>query len=210
MPHGQLKPWLPPSPARTDQLVCNLVHDVGVIQPAALVLPPALDVDAGLLLKVGQVEVVPAGGGRRGAQCPWPAPNPVPCVSRGGRAVMGKGHMGGQAGRKGADVSCALEDRGSSSPSTLPCPKPHPVWPLPGGNPTLSPARAHPNIKLLHKATSIKLLQILQGSPLVQNQPQLILLKPSRVFPSRRCQQSPVLEREAPGTQRLEALRKGA
>lgn len=52
-------------PARTDQLVRNLVHDVGVIQSAALVLPPALDVDAGLLLKVRQVKVVPARGGRR-------------------------------------------------------------------------------------------------------------------------------------------------
>lgn len=57
-------PQLPPSPAHTDQLVCNLVHDVGIIQPAALILPPALDVDAGLLLKVRQVEVVPARGRR--------------------------------------------------------------------------------------------------------------------------------------------------
>ena len=45
--------------AQTDQLVGHLVHDVGVVEAAALVLPPALDVDAGLLLKVGQVEVVP-------------------------------------------------------------------------------------------------------------------------------------------------------
>ena len=44
---------------QTDQLVGHLVHDVGVVQAPALVLPPALDVDAGLLLKVGQVEVVP-------------------------------------------------------------------------------------------------------------------------------------------------------
>lgn len=67
---------------------------------------------------------------------------------------MGKGLAGGQAGRKGADMSCTLEERGSSSPSTLPCPKSHPGWPLPGGNPPLSPARAHPNIKLLHKAAA--------------------------------------------------------
>ena len=46
--------------AQTDQLVGHLVHDVWVVQPPPLVLPPAFDVDAGLLLKVGQVEVVPA------------------------------------------------------------------------------------------------------------------------------------------------------
>lgn len=58
---------LSPTPTCTDQLVRNLVHDVGVIQSAALVLPPALDVDAGLLLKVWQVEVVPERGDRRDA-----------------------------------------------------------------------------------------------------------------------------------------------
>lgn len=69
MPHASPCPKLSPSPARTDQLVRNLVHDVGIIQSATLVLPPALDIDAGLLLKVWQVEVVPARGGIRDA--PW-------------------------------------------------------------------------------------------------------------------------------------------
>lgn len=47
---------LPPGP---DQLVCDVVHDVGIVEAAALVWPPALDVDAGLALQVGQMEVVP-------------------------------------------------------------------------------------------------------------------------------------------------------
>jgi hypothetical protein len=42
-----------------DQLVSNVIHDVGVVEATALVGPPALDVDAGLTLQVGQVEVVP-------------------------------------------------------------------------------------------------------------------------------------------------------
>lgn len=67
---------------------------------------------------------------------------------------MGKGLAGGLAGRKGAEVSFTLKDRGSSSPSTIPCPKSHPRWPLPGENPALSPARVHPNIKLLRKAAA--------------------------------------------------------
>ena len=43
----------------TCQFVCQVVYDVGVVQPPPVVLPPALDVDAGLPLKVRQVEVVP-------------------------------------------------------------------------------------------------------------------------------------------------------
>lgn len=42
-----------------DQLVRDVVHDVGVVEAATLVGPPALDVDAGLALQVGQMEVVP-------------------------------------------------------------------------------------------------------------------------------------------------------
>lgn len=44
-----------------DQLVGNLVHHVGVVQSSSLVLPPALDVHAGFLLKVGKVKVIPVG-----------------------------------------------------------------------------------------------------------------------------------------------------
>lgn len=42
----------------TDQLICNLIHDVGIIKSSPLVLPPALDVDTRFLLKVRQMEVV--------------------------------------------------------------------------------------------------------------------------------------------------------
>lgn len=45
--------------AATHQLICEVVYDVGVVQPPPVVLPPALDVDAGLPLEVWQVEVVP-------------------------------------------------------------------------------------------------------------------------------------------------------
>lgn len=51
-----------------DQLVCYVVHDVGIVQATALVRPPALDIDAGFALQVGQMEVVPgvgAGGSLR-------------------------------------------------------------------------------------------------------------------------------------------------
>lgn len=56
---------VPPPPPGSDQLVSNVVHDVCVVEAAALVRPPALDIDAGLALQVGQVEIVP-GVGRRG------------------------------------------------------------------------------------------------------------------------------------------------
>lgn len=42
----------------TDQLVCDLIHHIGVVESPPLVLPPALDVNTRLLLKVGKVEVV--------------------------------------------------------------------------------------------------------------------------------------------------------
>lgn len=45
-----------------DQLVCDVVHDVGIVQATALVRPPALDIDAGFALQVGQMEVVPGVG----------------------------------------------------------------------------------------------------------------------------------------------------
>ena len=38
--------------------MCNVVNNVGIVQPSSLVLPPALDVNTRLSLKVGQVEVV--------------------------------------------------------------------------------------------------------------------------------------------------------
>lgn len=43
----------------TDQLVCDLVHHVGVVKSSPLVLPPAFDVDTRFLLKVGKMEVIP-------------------------------------------------------------------------------------------------------------------------------------------------------
>lgn len=43
----------------TDQLVSDLVHHVGVVKSSSLVLPPAFDVDAWLLFKVGKVKVIP-------------------------------------------------------------------------------------------------------------------------------------------------------
>lgn len=49
---------------RTHQFVSNLVHDVCIVETPSLVLPPALDVDAGLLVKIGQVEIVPGATGR--------------------------------------------------------------------------------------------------------------------------------------------------
>lgn len=51
-----LTPLLPP--AGPDQLVSYVVHDIGVVQAATLVWPPALDVDARLAFQVGQVEIV--------------------------------------------------------------------------------------------------------------------------------------------------------
>lgn len=42
----------------TDQLVCDFIHHIGVVESPPLVLPPALDVNTRLLLKVGKVEVV--------------------------------------------------------------------------------------------------------------------------------------------------------
>lgn len=55
-----------------DQLVCDVVHDVGIVQATALVRPPAPDVDAGFVLQVGQMEVVPGvgAGGRLRTGCP--------------------------------------------------------------------------------------------------------------------------------------------
>lgn len=50
---------IPPPPPGSDQLVSNVVHDVCIVEAAALVRPPALDIDAGLALQVGQVEIVP-------------------------------------------------------------------------------------------------------------------------------------------------------
>lgn len=43
----------------TDQLVSDLVHNVGVVKSSSLVLPPAFDVDTWLLFKVGKMEVIP-------------------------------------------------------------------------------------------------------------------------------------------------------
>lgn len=43
----------------TDQLVSDLVHHVGVVEPPPLVLPPAFDVHTRFLFKVGQVEIIP-------------------------------------------------------------------------------------------------------------------------------------------------------
>lgn len=48
-----------------DQLVSNMIHDVRIVEAAPLVRPPALDIDAGLVLQVGQVEIVPRVGCRR-------------------------------------------------------------------------------------------------------------------------------------------------
>lgn len=42
----------------TCQFMCNVVYNVGIVQPPSLVLPPALDVDTRLPLKIRQVEVV--------------------------------------------------------------------------------------------------------------------------------------------------------
>lgn len=42
----------------TCQFICNVVYNVGIVQPPSLVLPPALDVDARFPLKIRQVEVV--------------------------------------------------------------------------------------------------------------------------------------------------------
>lgn len=43
---------------RTCQFICNVVYNVGIVKPPSMVLPPALDIDARLPLKIGQVEVV--------------------------------------------------------------------------------------------------------------------------------------------------------
>lgn len=40
------------------QFVSDVVYDVGVVQPPPLVLPPALDEDTWLPLKIRQMEVV--------------------------------------------------------------------------------------------------------------------------------------------------------
>lgn len=42
----------------TCQFICNVVNDVGIVQPPSLILPPAFDVEARLSLEIGQVEVV--------------------------------------------------------------------------------------------------------------------------------------------------------
>lgn len=42
----------------TCQFICNVVYNVGIVQPSSLVLPPTLDVDTRLPLKIRQVEVV--------------------------------------------------------------------------------------------------------------------------------------------------------
>ena len=42
----------------TCQFMCDVVYNVGVVQPPSLVLPPTLDVDTRLPLKVRQGEVV--------------------------------------------------------------------------------------------------------------------------------------------------------
>lgn len=57
-------PTLPDPVTRSlaDQLVSNVVHDVGIVEAPPLVRPPALDIDAGLALQVGQVEIVPGAG----------------------------------------------------------------------------------------------------------------------------------------------------
>jgi hypothetical protein len=39
-----------------------VIHDVGIVEAPPLVRPPALDIDAGLALQVGQVEIVPGAG----------------------------------------------------------------------------------------------------------------------------------------------------
>lgn len=44
----------------TCQFICNLVYDVGIVQPPSLVLPPTLYVDTRLPLKIRQVKVVSA------------------------------------------------------------------------------------------------------------------------------------------------------
>lgn len=42
----------------TCQFICDVVYDVGIVQPPSLVLPPTFDVDARLPLEIRQVEVV--------------------------------------------------------------------------------------------------------------------------------------------------------
>lgn len=42
----------------TCQFISNVVNDVGIIQPPSLVLPPALNVNARLPLKIWQMEIV--------------------------------------------------------------------------------------------------------------------------------------------------------
>lgn len=42
----------------TCQFICNVVYNVGVVEPPSLVLPPTFDVDTRLPLKIRQVEVV--------------------------------------------------------------------------------------------------------------------------------------------------------
>lgn len=42
----------------TYQFICNVVYDVRVVQPPSLILPPTLNIDTWLSLKVRQVEVV--------------------------------------------------------------------------------------------------------------------------------------------------------
>lgn len=39
--------------------MCNVINDVGVVQPSPLILPPTFDEDAWLPLKIGQMEIVP-------------------------------------------------------------------------------------------------------------------------------------------------------
>lgn len=40
------------------QFICNIVHDVRIIKPSSLVLPPAFDENTGLPLEIGQVEII--------------------------------------------------------------------------------------------------------------------------------------------------------
>lgn len=49
------------------QFICNLVDDVRVVETSSVILPPALDVDARLLFKIWQMEVIAEK--KQNAQC---------------------------------------------------------------------------------------------------------------------------------------------
>lgn len=49
----------------TCQFICNVVYNVGIVQPPSLILPPTLDVDTWLPLKVRQMEVVPVNSNKK-------------------------------------------------------------------------------------------------------------------------------------------------